>query len=128
MSIIFLKNSKRLKELNMKEYYIRDKKSPFYKYMQNIEKENLLSEQEKYETYHAVIANLVFTMFEGGEITEDEKNFAVYAAFNNLEINNVLTIVMKESLGLDIDFNKLEKNNNYILPMEGQKSYDQKNN
>lgn len=112
----------------MKEYYIRDKKSPFYKYMQNIEKENLLSEQEKYETYHAVIANLVFTMFEGGEITEDEKNFAVYAAFNNLEINNVLTIVMKESLGLDIDFNKLEKNNNYILPMEGQKSYDQKNN
>lgn len=125
---MFLKNSKRLKRTNMKEYYIRDEKSPFYKYMQNIEKENLLSEQEKYETYHAVIANLVFTMFEGGEITEDEKNFAIYAAFNNLEINNVLAIVMKESLGLDIDFNKLEKNNNYILPMEGQKSYDQKNN
>lgn len=125
---MFLKNSKRLKRTNMKEYYVKDENSPFYKYMQNIEKENLLSEQEKYETYHAVIANLVFTMFEGGEITEDEKNFAVYAAFNNLEINNVLTIVMKESLGLDIDFNKLEKNNNYILPMEGQKSYDQKNN
>lgn len=125
---MFLKNSKRLKRTNMKEYYVKDENSPFYKYMQNIEKENLLSEQEKYETYHAVIANLVFTMFEGGKITEDEKNFAVYAAFNNLEINNVLTIVMKESLGLDIDFNKLEKNNNYILPMEGQKSYDQKNN
>lgn len=125
---MFLKNSKRLKRTNMKEYYVKNENSPFYKYMQNIEKENLLSEQEKYETYHAVIANLVFTMFEGGKITEDEKNFAVYAAFNNLEINNVLTIVMKESLGLDIDFNKLEKNNNYILPMEGQKSYDQKNN
>lgn len=113
----------------MNKYYVRDENSPFFKYMQNTEKENLLSEQEKYETYHAAIANIVFNMFEGGEVNEHEKNFAIYVAFNNIDANKALTIIIKESLGLDIDFDELDrKNNGYILPEDNKKAYDEKNN
>lgn len=91
------------------QYYIRDPESPFYDLMEDTTIEQTLTEEEKIKIQKQGITTRVFTMFEGGDITDHEHNFSLYAFMNKKDCNFVINAILKRSLGLDIDMYEIDK-------------------
>lgn len=91
------------------QYYVRDPESPFYDLMEDVTVEQTLSEEEKLKIQKQGVASRVFTMFEGGDITDHEHNFSLYAFMNGKDCNFVINAILKRSLGLDIDMYEIDK-------------------
>lgn len=99
----------------MKTFYEINPNSPFYPYMQDTSVEKSLSFDEKDRRYRTQLAGILFSMYEGFEYTEDEKNFMIYATFNNLEPRNSFNIILKVKGKSQIDFDEVDRKKREVL-------------
>ncbi|MDY6215642.1 hypothetical protein [Actinobacillus porcinus] len=96
-------------------YYELNPQSPYFPYMQDTSVEDMLSEDEKDSLYRTQLAGILFSMFEGAEFTEDEKNFMIYATINDLEPRNSFNIMRKVEGLSEIDFTEVDRRKKEIL-------------
>lgn len=82
----------------MKKYYELNPKSPYYKYMQNTDVENALTDDEKWLINYNVRCSLLFNEWESEPIPDDRKNFLIYCALNSVPEYDVFCILVKNDI------------------------------
>ncbi|SUB24322.1 hypothetical protein [Avibacterium avium] len=97
------------------KHYDLNPNSPFYPYMQDTSFEQSLSDDEKDSRYRTQLAGILFSMYEGFEYTEDEKNFMIYSTLNDIEPRISFNILLKINDLPEIDFNEVDRKKREVL-------------
>lgn len=83
--------------------------------MQDTSVEQSLTQEEKESRYDSQLAGILFSMYEGFEYTDDEKNFVIYASINGLEPRDSYNIIRKVNGLPEIDFAEVDRKKSQVL-------------
>lgn len=75
--------------------YELDPDNPLLPFMQDTSVEDSLSYEELDDRYRTQLAGILFSMYEGAEFNEHEKNYFIYSALNDIEPDVVSYNVLK---------------------------------
>lgn len=99
----------------MKQYYELNPNSPFYPYMQDTSVEQSLSDDEKDSRYRTQLAGILFSMYEGAEFTDDEKNYFIYATLNKIPAEIAFNNMQRAEGKPEVDFDEVERKKKEVL-------------
>lgn len=83
--------------------------------MQDTSVEQSLTQEEKESRYDSQLAGILFSMYEGFEYTDDEKNFVIYASINGLEPRDSYNIIRKVNGLPEIDLAEVDRKKSQVL-------------